>query len=357
MSNSSGNSGNFLSAILDFLLGLLGISKAPVTPTPPQPPAVPPDNTTEPVRIVTSHVLLVIYDPVMDPATGTKLSHFMNWNNPDDLINGFIQDTLDASGGNARFQIAQRVELNEFPAKTDGYRYDPQSFAAVMKGTQPPYKPEMVDYMAIITGLNILPQITRREIDEVWLIAFPNAGFYESTMAGAGAFWCNAPPLTATAGCDRKFVIMGFSYERGGGEMLHSFGHRCESIMTKAFEKTQGDANLYARFSRYDKTSPGQAGLGTIHLSIRARSRAQAAALASPRAHPSTRSSRRRASGTGASHRRSRSKAYGERARRRRAPRRAARAGSCPARRRATRRPPSPAAWRARRARRERGRG
>lgn len=265
MSNSSGNSGNFLSAILDFLLGLLGISHGPVNP-PPAPPAVPPDNTTEPVRIVTSHVLLVIYDPVMDPASGTKLSQFMNWNRPDDLINGFIQDTLDASGGNARFQIAQRVELNEFPAKTDGYRYDPQTFAAVMKGSQPPYKPEMVDYMAIITGLNILPQITRREIDEVWLIAFPNAGFYESTMAGAGAFWCNAPPLTATAGCDRKFVIMGFSYERGVGEMLHSFGHRCESIMTKAFENTQGDANLYTRFSRYDKTSPGQAGLGTIHF-------------------------------------------------------------------------------------------
>lgn len=266
MSNSSGNSGNFLSAILDFLLGLLGISKTPVTPPPPQPPVVPPDNTTEPVRIVTSHVLLVIYDPVMDPATGTKLSQFMNWNRPDDLINSFIQDILDASGGNARFQIAQRVELNEFPAKTDGYRYDPQTFAAVMKGTQPPYKPEMVDYMAIITGLNILPQITRREIDEVWLIAFPNAGFYESTMAGAGAFWCNASPLTATAGCDRKFVIMGFSYERGVGEMLHSFGHRCESIMTQAFANAQGDANLYARFSRYDKTSPGQAGLGTIHF-------------------------------------------------------------------------------------------
>jgi hypothetical protein len=265
MSNSSGNSGNFLSAILNFLLELLGISTPPAPPPTPPQPTVPPDNTTEPVRIVTSHVLLAIYNPLVDSA-GTKLSQAMNWNQPDDLVNRFIQDLLDASGGNARFQIAQRIELNEFPAKTDGYRYTPQAYTAVTNGSQPAYQPEMADYMAIITGLNILPQITRREIDEVWLMAFPNAGFYESTMGGAGAFWCNAPPLTATASCDRKFVVMGFSYERGVGEMLHSFGHRCESIMTQSFAKTQGDANLYARFSRYDKTTPGQAELGTIHF-------------------------------------------------------------------------------------------
>ena len=50
----------------------------------------------------------------------------MQWQSPDDLANGFIQDILETSGGLARYQIVQRVELNEFPVKTDGYRYDPR---------------------------------------------------------------------------------------------------------------------------------------------------------------------------------------------------------------------------------------
>jgi hypothetical protein len=190
----------------------------------------------------------------------------MHWNNPDDLTNGFIQDILDASGGLARYQVVQRVELNEFPALADGFRYDPQTYLAVMNRTQPPHQPQMVDYQAILTGFNVLPRVASREIDEVWLSAFPQAGFYESVMGGAGAFWCNAPPLTGTAGCKRKFVVMGFSFERGPGEMLHSFGHRCESILTKTFERTQGEANHYARFSRYELVAPGKAALGSIHF-------------------------------------------------------------------------------------------
>jgi hypothetical protein len=228
-------------------------------------PAIPPDNTTEPLRIVTSRVLLVIYDPIMDTASGKKLSQAMNWNRPDDLTNAFIQEILTDSGGLARYQIVQRVKLNEFPAKIDGYRYDPQTYLAVMNGSQQPHQPDGADYKAILTGLNVLPHITRHDIDEVWLFGFPHAGFYESTMGGAGAFWCNSQPLTWTSGCNRRFVVMGFSDERGVGEMLESFGHRTESILQMAFSKTAGLTNLYRRFTLYDKEAPGQAAVGNIH--------------------------------------------------------------------------------------------
>jgi hypothetical protein len=260
-------SGNFLSALLNFILGLFGGAKAS-QPTPPAPaqPSVPPDNTTEPVRIVTARVLLVVYDPIVDPAAGTKLSKFMQWSDVDTLVNDFCQEILTLSGGNARFQVVQKVELNEFPALADGFRYVPTDYLNVVKNGQAPHQPDMADYQALLTGLNILPRIAGRDVDEIWLMGFPYAGFYESIMGGALAFWCNANPLAGTAACERKFVVMGFSYERGVGEMLHSFGHRCESILTKAFEKTRGDVNLYARFSRYDKMAPGQAEVGQIHF-------------------------------------------------------------------------------------------
>jgi hypothetical protein len=259
-------SGNQKPSFFDWLFGLLGISRSTGgTQSPPQ-PVVPPDSTTEPVRIITSRVLLVIYDPIMDAASGMKLSRKMNWNRPDDLANTYIQDILEVSSGLARYEIVQRIELNEFPALTDGFRYDPQTYLAVMNKTQPPHQPQYMDYQAVLTGLNVLPRIVSHEIDDVWLLGFPQAGFYESTMCGTGAFWCNSQPQTWSLGCNRRFVVMGFNYERGVGEMLHSFGHRCESILTQVFAKKTGAANLYARFSLYDKEAPGESGVGSIHF-------------------------------------------------------------------------------------------
>ena len=108
--------------------------------------------------------------------------------------------------------------------------------------------------------------MARNEIDEVWIFNFPNAGFYESIMGGPGAFWCNAPPLQNTEASKRRFVIMGFSYERGVGEMLENMGHRAESIMQKVFEDIKGEENYWKRFIRYDRTHKGQAALGNVHF-------------------------------------------------------------------------------------------
>jgi hypothetical protein len=242
---------------------------------------VPLDNNMEPARMVTSRVLLAIYDPVMDPASEVKLSQFMGWHSPDQLANACIQDILETSGGMARYQIAKRVELNEFPIKADGYRYDPQTYQDVMKGIQPSHQPDEADYHAILSGLNVLPHIAMREIDEVWLFGFPYAGFYESIMGGTGSFWCNSEPLIWTAGITRRFVVMGFSYERGVGEMLESFGHRAESLISRVFNcqdfvnwaytpnrepATVGsNLNLFQQFFSFDQIAPGNAGVGSVH--------------------------------------------------------------------------------------------
>jgi len=217
----------------------------------------------------------------MDPASGVKLSKVMQWQRPDDLATAYIHDILETSGGMARYQIVQRVELNEFPVKNDGYRYDPQTYLDVLKGIQPPHKPEGADYRAILTGLKVVPLIAKREIDEVWLFAFPHAGLFESSMGGAGAFWCNSPPMQWTSGTTRRFIVMGFSYERGVGEMLESFGHRSESLVSKVFNcqdfvawaHKQGrvpatvspSLNLFQQYLSFDKIAPGKAGIGTIH--------------------------------------------------------------------------------------------
>ncbi len=275
------NSGNWLSILLKILQSLF---RRPGSGTPQPVPPVPADNTTEPARSVTSRVLLVIYDPIMDPATGQKLSQKMKWGNPDTLSNEFIADILALSSGLARYQIVDRVELNEFPALADNnFRYDPAAYMAVINKAAAPHKPDPVNYQAILTGLNILPRIASREIDEVWAFNFPYAGFPESIMGGAGAFWCNAKPLPNTAGCNRKFVLMGFNFERGVGEMLEAFCHRAESMLAQkfncqgfvawAYQKNRVPAtvgaglNLFEQFLCFDQIAPGQSGVGTVHYS------------------------------------------------------------------------------------------
>ena len=224
------------------------------------------DNSEEPPEVTILKTLVIVYDPVVDPKSGKKLSEFMHWNRVEDLAKGFMTDILQTSGGLARYQIIQRIDVNGFPVKADGHVYDATSYLNVIRGVNRPYEPAEVDYHAIISRFNILPLVASREIDEVWVFSFPHAGFYESIMGGPGAFWCNAPPLANTDAARRRFIIMGFSFERGVGEMLEDMGHRAESILEKTFEGLPAIHNLWRRFIRYEKVAPGRAAVGNIHF-------------------------------------------------------------------------------------------
>lgn len=210
--------------------------------------------------------LVIVYEPIMDNVSGQKLSEYLNWNRVEDLATGFMSDILQASAGLARYQIVQRIDVDGFAPKADGFHYDAQSYLDVLRGARPPYIPQETNYHEIINRFEILQRVARNEIDEVWIFNFPHAGFYESIMGGPGAFWCNAPPLKNTDVAGRRFVIMGFSYERGVGEMLENMGHRAESIMEKTFEKFASEDNLWKRFTRYEKNYPGQAAVGNVHF-------------------------------------------------------------------------------------------
>jgi hypothetical protein len=215
------------------------------------------DARAEPPTVEVLKTLVVVYDPVVDLATGKKLSEYMRWNRVEDLARGFMTDIV---------QVVQRIDVDAFPAKVDGYEYDAQTYLKVVRGIRPPYMPQEANYHAIVERFQILERVASNEIDEAWIFNFPHAGFYESIMGGPGAFWCNAPPLRNTEAAGRRFVIMGFSYERGVGEMLENMGHRAESILEKTFEGLSGEANLWKRFIRYEQTAPGRAAVGNIHF-------------------------------------------------------------------------------------------
>jgi hypothetical protein len=215
---------------------------------------------------VRPRVLLIIYNPTVPSAGGRKLNDVLEWNDPDDLTRRYIEDVRECSFGYANYEVVERLEVDDMPQKVDGFSYRADDFVQRWRGRSGFHQPDAVDYYRILDNFRLVERINDDAIDEVWLQGFPFAGFYESMMVGPGAFWCNAPPLSGADHCRRRFVIMGFSYERGVGEMLENLGHRAESIIGHLFRHTSGDANLWQRFSRYDQTHPGRAEVGIMHF-------------------------------------------------------------------------------------------
>ncbi len=215
--------------------------------------------------MLTNRVYLIVHNPVVQAAGGSVLSEVLGWNDPDRLVAEFIADIQACSYGAASFEIIARTDVDAFPVKADGFSYTEESYLACWKARRGFHDPDLVDYPRLVSQFAILERVLRNEIDEVWLFAFPYAGYYESRMAGPGAFWCNSPPLPGTERSGRRFVIMGFNYERGVGEMLESFGHRAESLVGAAYARTRGEANLWERFTRHDRSHLGRAEVGTVH--------------------------------------------------------------------------------------------
>lgn len=210
-------------------------------------------------------VLLVIHNPVIRARGGRKLSAALGWQDPDQLAHRYTADLQAASHGYARYEIVEQIEVDGLPVKADGFVYTAVDYYERWLGRRGWHEPDLVDYGRLMAEFHMIERINQNQIDEVWLMGFPYAGYYESIMVGPGAFWCNAPPIE-TQQVRRRFVIMGFSYERGGGEMLENFGHRVESIMKQVYRHKRGAENLWERFTRYDLTHPGQAECGNVHF-------------------------------------------------------------------------------------------
>ena len=90
---------SFLSVLLEFLARLFQ------SPTPPPPPAPPPTDSGNLVPLQ-PRVLMIVYNPVVDNATGKKLIEVMRWSDPEQLAADYIADVRECSGGLVNYQIA-----------------------------------------------------------------------------------------------------------------------------------------------------------------------------------------------------------------------------------------------------------
>jgi hypothetical protein len=235
-----------------------------------------PQSKPEPIPLPTDSIFdgkvcLIVIDPILPTSGGRRLTSVAGWKDPDLLVQEFLKDLEEISYGFARYRIVESILVDQFPQKIDGFRYTEEEYLRVVRTRQGIHQPDDIDYQALLREHQIIEKINTNQIDEVWTISFPWAGFYESRMAGPGAYWCNSPALGDTNQAARRFIIMAFNYERGVGEMLESYGHRAESILARVFQKTRGVDNLWERFTRHELSHPGQAEVGNIHFAPNSR--------------------------------------------------------------------------------------
>lgn len=221
---------------------------------------------SEPNRVIRPCVLLLIFDPILEASGHRRLHEALGFRDPDALTDGYIRDVRQLSHNLIDYQVVQRVLLDEFPVKKDGFRYDDAGFIQAWRSRKGFHQPDAVDYHAILKRFDVASRVNRGEIDEVWIQGMPYSGLWESTMAGKGAYFCNSDPVPGVA-ANRIFVVMGFNYERGVGEMLENLGHRTESIMRRVYGSWEPyPTHAWNRFTLYDRVAPGRAGCGNVHF-------------------------------------------------------------------------------------------
>lgn len=219
--------------------------------------------------VLAINVLVLSFDPAIKSEGGKRLHEVCRWNDPRQLADDYARDLAEASGGFVSYHIADWQDLDEFPVKADGFRDTEQTYLGCFRSGKGWHQPDGVDYNAVMAEFGVLDRVNAGDVDEVWLFGAPYMGYYESQMIGPTAYWCNSPPIISRA-ATRSFVVMGFSYERGVGEMLEDFGHRTESIMSEVYGGWSYDTppdkqTTWGRFTLTEKVAPGLAACGNVH--------------------------------------------------------------------------------------------
>lgn len=211
-------------------------------------------------------VLVLNYDPYVEwNGKRVRLHEAGKWNDPRELAEGYANDVKASSGGYIVYKIVEWRDIDDFPMKTDGFRYTEQTYVAAMKSWSGWHEPDGLDYIAMAKANGLARLINGGQIDEVWLFGGPYFGYWESAMMGPGAFFINGGVYPDDSFV-RPFAVMGFNYERGVAEMLHNLCHRTESTMSRFFGGWKVDelTTHWARFAANEKQS-GVAAVGTCH--------------------------------------------------------------------------------------------
>ncbi len=222
-------------------------------------------------------VVVLIYNPVLETQGGKTLIQHVGGNDPRHYARILVDVIRQASWGYVNYEIVDVIEVDGYPAKVDGFRYDDAAFLAARAKQE--WQPATCSYRALLEENGLVERCQKEAITEVWLWGASGmhfdefAGFIPNRYARFGPTdnpWLYRP-YDIPAELARTTWVMGFNYEVGADNMVHSYTHRVESMAALAFADGTWDPKVerdpWNVFSWLEMDTPGTPSMvGNCHV-------------------------------------------------------------------------------------------
>ena len=228
-----------------------------------------------------ARVIVVIYNPKLKSQGGKPLVEYLKGTDPRKASH-ILADTIHvASGGYITYQIVDVIEIDGYSEKIDGFRYTEQSYLAARKNPDKlAHQPDRSSYRKIFEENNLTDRVKSQGVTEIWLWGAGWFGYDELAMYIPNRYARFAPtdnpwfyrPYDIPHECGRTVWVMGFNYEVGPDNMLHSYSHRVESMLALqcahgVWNKNRRGKDPWNTFSSVEIDHPGQPShVGNCHV-------------------------------------------------------------------------------------------
>ncbi|MCG3126214.1 MAG: hypothetical protein CHACPFDD_01044 [Phycisphaerae bacterium] len=185
-------------------------------------------------------VVVVIYNPVLESDGGKTLIEHLKANDPVEYSHILANVIREASWGYINYEIVDVISVDGYPQKVDGFRYTDESFMEVRKTQK--WQPSPSSYRKVLEENGLLERFKREAITEMWLWGASGMHFDEFAGYIPNRYARFAPtdnpwfyrPYDIPEELGRTTWVMGFNYEVGADNMIHSYTHRVESMAALA---------------------------------------------------------------------------------------------------------------------------
>ena len=186
-------------------------------------------------------VVVVIYNPILEAHGGKTLREHVGANDPRHYSRILVDVVRQASWGYIDYEIVDVLELDGYPKKVDGFRYTDESFLSARQKQE--WQPSVTSYRSVMEENGLVERFRKEGITELWLWGASGmhfdefAGFIPNRYARFGPTdnpWLYRP-YDIPEELGRTTWVMGFNYEVGADNMVHSYTHRVESMAALAF--------------------------------------------------------------------------------------------------------------------------
>jgi hypothetical protein len=189
----------------------------------------------------TAKVIVLIYDPPVPSHGGNSLIAAIKGNDPIEYSHILANVIREASWGYLNYEIVDIIKSPTFPIKADGFRYTEESYFAARKDNR--WQPTTSSYRGFFTENGLLERVKREKITELWVWGASGMHMDELAMYIPNRYARYGPtdnpwfyrPYDIPEELGRTTWVMGFNYEVGPDNMIHSYVHRIESMAALAF--------------------------------------------------------------------------------------------------------------------------